>query len=596
MVFLMMGFLVGKLFSAVIGAFQKGFLSLLFLIIMCISFQVNGQINIPDSIINKAATLTAEKRIVYYNSKIFDFARNNPAAARLLIDSVSKLLKSHPDPGNQMYFLRGMGLYQQAQNNYDSAIYYYRLAQELNHTTNDNEAELSLLIDFGNLHDVKGEVDSAIHYYQMADSVAGIYKNLYVKSVALSNIGSLYQKYKIDNAKALIYLEEAFQFIEYTTSFNKITVYQNLGVAYRKAGRDSLALIMAQNSYDIAVGEGLLGDAAAAINSMAVIYQENGQYKKALEAFMQARDIAVKLNITKGIIFTNANIAQTYYELGEYQKGLALFEKVLVMVKEHQMTYVELTIYQDLIKFYTKTGSYQKAYKTSESYRKLSDSLALNEKEKHISELETRYQTQIKEATIADQKAQIKEERTFILLLSVIIFLILASLIIISRLFILKHKSLKKLVKAHKELTSKNAQILNLIPCQPQNQASDLNQNNDFIYQKAYSYLITNRNFLDEDLSLEKLSSAIGINREYIRNAIKNIEDCNFKTFLNNQRIDHAKKLIMADVMNKLSIEEIAHQSGFSSRTSFYRIFHDITGFTPAFYKNQLHKNAASAN
>jgi YesN/AraC family two-component response regulator len=308
------------------------------------------------------------------------------------------------------------------------------------------------------------------------------------------------------------------------------------------------------------------------------------------------KDIAVKLDITNGIVFTNANIAQVYYELGEYHKGLDLCEKTLEMVQENQMARMELNIYQDLIKFYQILGNYKKAYLTSENYRKLSDSLALDEQEKHITELETRYQTHLKEDTIDAQKAQIKEERTFIWFLSVIIFLILASLIIIFRLFILKHKSLKNLVKAHKELTSKNAQILNLIPCQPQNQASDLNQNNNFIYQKAYSYLITDRNFLDEYLSLEKLSSAIRINREYIRNAIKDIEDCNFKTFLNNQRIDYAKKLILDDVMNQLSIEEIAHQSGFSSRTSFYRTFRESTGFTPAFYKSQLQKNAVSAN
>ena len=46
---------------------------------------------------------------------------------------------------------------------------------------NDNEAELSKLIDFGNLHDRKGAVDSEIHYYQMADSLVGIYNNFLIK-------------------------------------------------------------------------------------------------------------------------------------------------------------------------------------------------------------------------------------------------------------------------------------------------------------------------------------------------------------------------------------------------------------------------------
>lgn len=558
-------------------------------VLLCLALQLQAQSGIPDSILSRAANLTVEERISYYNKKIFDYARNNPEAAQLLIDSVSKLMKSHSNPGDQVYFLRAVGEYQQAQKNYDSAMYYYRLAQKLKLSEGDKETELRLLIDFGNIHNKKGTVDSAMHYYQMADSLAGIYNKLFIKSIALLNIGGIYQNYKIDDTKALHYLEEAFQLINHMSKLNKITLYQSLGIAYRKTSRDSLALEMAQNSYDLAIDEGLLGDAAAATNSMALIYQENEQYQKALEAFEKARDIAVELNIIKGIILTNGNLSQIYYETGRYKKGLDLLKHTLSISFEHQFIAIRINIYEDMIRFYKKLGDFEKALKASESLNALQDSLANTETVKKITELEAGYQLHIKEEIIARQQAQLKHNRMLIGSLVSGGIIVVVSLIIISRLFFLKNKSLKKLVVAHKTLTNKNTQITKFIPCQ---QLSENRDECNCIYKKIYTYLITDQNYLKQTTTLDHAAEDTGINREYIRSAIKTTEACSFTSFINHHRIDHAKKLIMEDFFGNHSIEEIAQKSGFSSRTSFYRTFKEITGFTPAYYKSQLQEHA----
>jgi YesN/AraC family two-component response regulator len=57
----------------------------------------------------------------------------------------------------------------------------------------------------------------------------------------------------------------------------------------------------------------------------------------------------------------------------------------------------------------------------------------------------------------------------------------------------------------------------------------------------------------------------------------------NFNDFLNEFRIDHFKKLLEND---QFSIEGMAYESGFKSKTSFYRAFKKSTGQTPLQYKN----------
>lgn len=550
------------------------------------------QYPVPDSILILAKGKPADERIVQYSRKIFDFAHNNPERAKVLTDSVFILLKSVTDPDAAVYALRSVGNYYLYRSKYDSALYYVKQAQQLNNKTNDTKRKAEVLIDFGNIYIAMGSADSALACYQDADSIAGL-NNPVIRANALLNIGSIYQTYKLDHLKALNYLEEAFKWREYTADLNKIILYQKMSIAYRHTGNDSLALEMAQQSYNMAMSEGLMGNAAAAINSMAQVYLDQGKYPLALSAFEKARDIAVQMDLTQGIIFTNGNIAQIYFEMGKYQESLELNKKILKIASDNKFDFITQEIYKILIPLYKKIGDYKLALETSEKLMTLQDSLAGVDMEKKVTEMEARYQSRIKEETIANQQAQIKNNRIMIWTLITTVSIVLLLLTIITRLFILKNKSLKKLAAAHKELTHKNKRIVKLIPSQPDT-ATD--ESSDHLFEKIYHYLITNQNYLSENITLEQVAAQININREYIRNAIKKTEGCNFKTFINNHRIDFAKNLIMENLFGKCSIDEIAKKSGFSNRTSFYRTFHEVTGFTPVYYKSQLKKHAENNN
>ena len=54
--------------------------------------------------------------------------------------------------------------------------------------------------------------------------------------------------------------------------------------------------------------------------------------------------------------------------------------------------------------------------------------------------------------------------------------------------------------------------------------------------------------------------------------------------YINHRRVELAKKLLSK---GDISVEEIAYRVGYSSKSSFYRVFTRITGTTPSEYKKQ---------
>ena len=89
--------------------------------------------------------------------------------------------------------------------------------------------------------------------------------------------------------------------------------------------------------------------------------------------------------------------------------------------------------------------------------------------------------------------------------------------------------------------------------------------------------------FVDPDLNLNKLSEKLEIPPRELSRIINTEGKANFNDFLNEFRIDHFKNLLDDD---QLSIEGMAFESGFKSKTSFYRAFKKSTGQTPLQYKN----------
>jgi len=89
------------------------------------------------------------------------------------------------------------------------------------------------------------------------------------------------------------------------------------------------------------------------------------------------------------------------------------------------------------------------------------------------------------------------------------------------------------------------------------------------------------------DLTILALSKYIEIHPKKISKAINYRTQQNFNTYINSFRIDEAKKMLTTNQFKHLSIEGIGIESGFKSKSAFYKAFKSITGLTPFRYREK---------
>jgi len=86
------------------------------------------------------------------------------------------------------------------------------------------------------------------------------------------------------------------------------------------------------------------------------------------------------------------------------------------------------------------------------------------------------------------------------------------------------------------------------------------------------------------DLSIDELSSRLGVHPNYLSQTINQNEKKNFYDFVNAYRIEEFKRLIEMHKNQQFTLLSLAYDCGFSSKTSFNRCFKKVTGQTPSEY------------
>lgn len=117
----------------------------------------------------------------------------------------------------------------------------------------------------------------------------------------------------------------------------------------------------------------------------------------------------------------------------------------------------------------------------------------------------------------------------------------------------------------------------------------------DASYTSPYHEILLNMNieniisekqyYMESDLTLQKLARYLGTNRQYLSNYINQEKHKTFYEYINDFRLEEAKKFLEINNSNhSYSIEEIATLSGFNSYTTFLRSFKKKYGQSPSDY------------
>lgn len=102
---------------------------------------------------------------------------------------------------------------------------------------------------------------------------------------------------------------------------------------------------------------------------------------------------------------------------------------------------------------------------------------------------------------------------------------------------------------------------------------------------KLHALMAQDQLYLDAELNLPKLAESLDITTHQASELLNLHMGDNFYDYVNNLRLEHAARLLQNPSCS-LRIIDVAYQSGFNNKNSFYRLFRQKFAMTPSAYRS----------
>ena len=107
------------------------------------------------------------------------------------------------------------------------------------------------------------------------------------------------------------------------------------------------------------------------------------------------------------------------------------------------------------------------------------------------------------------------------------------------------------------------------------------------IKKQLINYFRDKQPYLNAELNMSTLAASLNVRKHHLTEVLNTEIGKNFFRFVNEYRVEAVKQQL-ANSKNIYSIEAIGYECGFSSKSSFFTVFKEITGKTPSQYKKQI--------
>jgi AraC-like DNA-binding protein len=108
------------------------------------------------------------------------------------------------------------------------------------------------------------------------------------------------------------------------------------------------------------------------------------------------------------------------------------------------------------------------------------------------------------------------------------------------------------------------------------------------LFERIKEVMVEEKLYLNPDLTLRKLSLKLDTNTKYLSQVINHHGGTNFLSFINGFRIEAIIQRIKNDEFRQHTFFGIAQRCGFKNKSTFYKVFRDITGSTPKAYADKV--------
>lgn len=123
---------------------------------------------------------------------------------------------------------------------------------------------------------------------------------------------------------------------------------------------------------------------------------------------------------------------------------------------------------------------------------------------------------------------------------------------------------------------------------EPEERLEAVTKGDEQLMQRICQLMDEKQLYLQQGLKVSDIASALGINSRYVSDCVKAVKGCSLTQFVNEYRVEHAKRLLLE--CPEMKISTVAVESGFTNDKAMTRYFKEQTGMTPTEWKNDNQK------
>ncbi len=359
-----------------------------------------------------------------------------------------------------------IGVILDLQGNYIPALNAYTQCLEIKKTLNDQKGIASGYNNIGIVHDELGNYVKAMEFYLKSLTIREKLGNKYDIGGSYNNIGIVHEE-QGNFDEALEYLSKALAL--YKESGSKVDVaraYDNMGEIYRKQEHYEKALQMTFVSLDIYEDLKNIYGLAQANEDIAAVYKNQEKYDQAIKYASTSLKYYQELGDKRGEAYLIQAIGEMHLLQSNHKQAFKYLNDGLKLAEEIQAMDIIKTSYKDLSQLYDQAGDYQKSLAYYHRYDSIKDNLLNESKTRQITEMQAKFDLDMKEQQISsqqqqinllEQKRQTQKRLRIALILGVVMFFILSAFIF--NRYQLKKRSEQQLQAKNLEIATKNQQI-----------------------------------------------------------------------------------------------------------------------------------------
>lgn len=255
----------------------------------------------------------------------------------------------------------------------------------------------------------KNDFLSALEHFIEAKGIFDRHADLKRSMDTQLEIGRVYVKIEeFEQAKRMI--DEAYQY--YLQEEDGASVIFTLALyvlLYEYSGKPDSMLIYARETLEAAKRYGIAKNLDKIHNNLAATYLYNGMFDQAKYHFKRAEEIGFK-DDQVGRYFNRYALADLYFSTGQLDSSLYFARQALERAREYVDIKKEADVTRLISETYARKGDYRQAFDQLQEFMVLADSQMMMQHKRDIAELTIQYETQQKEARIAQQELQIQKE------------------------------------------------------------------------------------------------------------------------------------------------------------------------------------------